>query len=170
MCYSSSTTRTPTGTCISPLTPTPDPAGLQKGSGVSTQPQPHSLLGKLSISSASSLGWTRCCGKLPRKVGCVFEHYSLCFPCYLQNSPLLSGREIKRVFMQPRLPWTARSGLSQDRHSGSLSTVLPPCVLDTLHRSPRTLQNAHTSIWVLGSEGGVKAQRHLGSPAAPTIC
>lgn len=70
----------------------------------------------------------------------------------------------------PRLPWTPRSGRSQDRHSGSLSTVLPPCVPDTLHRSPWTLPNAHASIESPKPQRRVKAQKPLRSPAVMTPC
>lgn len=38
-------------------------------------------------------------------MGCVPEHCSLCFPCYLQNPPLSTGRERKRVFIWAQAPW-----------------------------------------------------------------
>lgn len=37
-------------------------------------------------------------------MGCVPEHCSLCFPCYLQNPPLSTEREIKCVFIRAQAP------------------------------------------------------------------
>lgn len=74
----------------------------RKGLWVSTQPRPHGVLVKISISSASWLRWICRSGKLPGKVGCVLEHCSLCLPCYLQHPPLSTAREIKRVFIRAR--------------------------------------------------------------------
>lgn len=66
-------------------------------------PRPQSELVK-SVSAASLLQRGCRSGKLPRKVGCSSEHCSLCFLCYLQNPPLSTEREIKRVFIRVQDP------------------------------------------------------------------
>ena len=78
--------------------------GLPEGLQVGTRPQSTQLACKTSLSLASSLQWGCRSGKLPRKVGCVPEHCSLCFPCYLQNPPLSTEKEIKRVFIRAQAP------------------------------------------------------------------
>lgn len=135
-----------------PLDPETLQTGLCKRAHRSAQPRSTRRAWKISVSRASVLGQVCRSGKLPRKVGCVPEHCSLCFPCYLQN-PLcqLKGKESVSLF-GPRLPWTPCSrSLSQDRHSGSLSKVPPLRVPHMLHRSPGTLRHTRAAGGVLGS-------------------
>lgn len=97
-------------------------------------------------------------------MGCVLEHCSLCFPCYLQNPPLSTGGEIKRVFIraQAALDTTLRP---EPRPTQWLIEHGSPSVCSG-HTTPEpwTLQNAHMSSRVS------RAAKALRSPTLTTPC
>lgn len=104
------------------------------------------MLGKLSVPSASSLGRTCCSGKLSRKVGCILEHCSLCFPCYLQNPPLSTGGEIKRVFIRARAALDATLRPEPRPTQWLIEQGSPSVCSGHTTPEPLALRNPHTSI------------------------
>lgn len=80
-------------------------------------------------------------------MGCIPEHCSLCFPCYLQNPPPSTEGEIKRVFIRVRAALDTLLQL-EPRQTQMLIEQGSLYVPDTPHWSPGTLKNASPAIGV----------------------